>query len=136
MTKTGMLLFGATLLGGGVALAYTLKRKERQSEVTDRGSIPSLLNAACASAARGDTDNYYLSVQAAGTLLDSSAQPSLDETAPNNLFGRYQVAVSAPETLELCEGSDSLIGLSGELASNHYDYEAGQVLRIALIEAP
>jgi len=136
MTKAGMVFFGVTLLGAGTALAYTLAKKDKYERAGNRASIPSLLNAACSAADRGDIDGFYVSVQAAGTLLDSTAQPKLDDTAPDNLFGRYQVAVTAPETVPLCEGDSTLIGLGNELASLGYDYEAGQVLRIALTEAP
>lgn len=135
MTKASMVFLGLTVLGAGSALAYTLASRKRE-RVSERGSMPALLNAACLSAARGDVNGFYVSVQAAGTLLDGNAQPSLSSDAPNSLFSRYQVAVTAPDTLALCEGDNTLLGLANELASYGYDYEASQVLRIALTEVP
>lgn len=136
MTKTGVILFGVGLLGAGTALAYTLAGNRKKQAITERGSMPALLNAACASAARGDRYNFMLSVQSAGTLLDGNAQPSLTEDAPNGLFARYQGALASPDSLPLCEGTGpTLLGLANELASFRYDYESGQVLRIALAEA-
>ncbi len=136
MTKTGMLIFGVTLLGAGTALAYTLADSKRK-RTTERGSMPALLDAACQSAMRGDRNGFFVSVQAAGTLLNGAAQPSLTEDAPNGLYARYQGAITAPGTIRLCEGTGpTLLGLANELASYGYDYESSQVLRIALAEAP
>jgi hypothetical protein len=135
MTKAGMVFLGVTLLGAGTALAYSLGESKRKRTTTERGSMPALLNAACLSAARGDANGFYVSVQAAGTLLDGTAQPSLAEDAPNGLFPRYQSAIVAPQSLPLCEGDGpTLLGLANELASYGYDYESGQILRIALTE--
>jgi hypothetical protein len=76
------------------------------------------------------------SVQAAATLLDASAGPSLGSENPT-LLGQYQLAVSAPETLPLCEsfGGPTMLSIAADLASQGYDYEADQVLRIVVAEA-
>ncbi len=134
MSKTGMILFGVTLLGAGGALAYTLAGNKRTTTAT-RGNMMPLLNAACLSSQRGDRNGFFTSVQAAGTLLDGNAQPKLAEDAPNGLYARYQGAVASPTSYSLCEVEPSLLGLANELAAYGYDYESGQILRIALSEA-
>jgi hypothetical protein len=136
MNKLGMVLFGVTLLGTGTAIAYTLaKRKEERT--TDRASIPTLLNAACQSAARNDLNGFYVSVQGAGTLLDGNKQPALtEETGGPVLYRNYQAALINPTSFQICEGDGpTLLGMANELASLGYDYESGQMLRMALAEA-
>jgi len=136
MTKLGMVLFGVTLLGTGTAIAYTLaKRKEEQT--TNRASIPTLLNAACQSAARDDLNGFYTSVQGAGTLLDGNKQPALtEETGGPTLYRNYQAALVNPGSFQICEGSGpTLLGMANELASLGYDYESSQMLKMALAEA-
>ncbi len=135
MSKTGMVLFGITLLGGGATLAYALSKKKTTTATSDKAAMMPLLDAACQSSQRGDRNGFFTSVQAAGTLLDGNAQPKLAEDAPNGLYARYQGAIASPTSYSLCEVEPSLLGLANELAAFGYDYESGQILRIALSEA-
>lgn len=118
-------MMGLAIVGIGVAALF-LVGFSRQKRVAETASFASLMFEANNAFLREDRAVFCEALAEAQSQLNPAAGPSA--TMPQNLLTQYQMGVAFQQS---GIQTDQLLSIASLLQSQGYDYEAGQLLRIA-----